>query len=470
MRFSAVAASDWILPGFLALRARPLAARLDGALLSADERGAAGRMSLIAFAVRVLGAAIAFFSQVLLARWMGGFDYGIFVLVWTAVVLAGNLSCLGFSNATVRFIPEYLEKGDRPGLAGLLFGSRAVVLASSTLLAGAGMAGVWAFSGSFAAHYAVPFYLGLVCLPMIALSDTLAGMARANSWALLALAPAFLVRPLLLLALMGAALAAGYAPDAQTAIVAAILASWATALMQVVALGPRTAAQTAGAERSYRWREWFAVSLPLFMSAGFFYLMTNADVLLVGYFLEPQDVAVYFATVKTLVLVHFVYFAVRTGVAQRFAQYAHGRNRAGLDAFARETVGWTFWPSLAMGLVVLALGKPMLALFGEGFAAGYPLLFVLVAGVVALASVGPAESLLSMSGHHNACAAIMAVTLALSIALNVLLIPHYGLWGTALSTSFAWAFQAAAMAIAVRRKLGISMFVLVRPARQKGES
>src|SRR5690606_11731195 len=122
---------------------------------------------------------------------------------------------------------------------------------------------------------------------------------------------------------------------------------------------------------------------------------TNADVLMVGLYMTPHDVAVYFATVKTLALVHFVYFAVKAGVAQRYAQFAHGNDMAGLASFARETVAWTFWPSLAMGIVVLVLGLPMLTLFGPGFSDGYPLLFLLTIGVVARASVGPCESLLT---------------------------------------------------------------------------
>ena len=39
-------------------------------------------MSVIAFPIRIVSAVIAFVSQVLLARWMGSFEYGIFVLVW----------------------------------------------------------------------------------------------------------------------------------------------------------------------------------------------------------------------------------------------------------------------------------------------------------------------------------------------------------------------------------------------------
>jgi O-antigen/teichoic acid export membrane protein len=42
---------------------------------------------------------------------MGSFEYGIFVLVWVTMVIAGNVSCLGFHTSVIRFIPEYREKG-----------------------------------------------------------------------------------------------------------------------------------------------------------------------------------------------------------------------------------------------------------------------------------------------------------------------------------------------------------------------
>ena len=108
------------------------------------------------------------------------------------------------------------------------------------------------------------------------------------------------------------------------------------------------------------------MSLPIFLVESFFFLLTNADVLMVGAYMQPDDVAVYFATVKTLALVHFVYFAVKAGVAQRYAAFTHG-DPGRLAAFARETVSWTFWPSLLMAFIVLALGKPMLMLFGPEF-------------------------------------------------------------------------------------------------------
>jgi len=466
LRFSAATTAERLLPERLALRARPLLGRIDELLFRADERGAAGRMSLIAFAIRIVSAAIAFVSQVLLARWMGSFEYGIFVLVWVTMIIAGNLSCLGFHTSVIRFIPEYLEKGMLAELRGVLLTSRLFVLIASTVIAAIGAAAVWLLSERIESYYVVPFILGTICLPMIALSDVLQGISRANSWAIAALSPTYIIRPILILAFMAAALIAGYEPCAENAVIASILATYATTIIQLVRVTARIDLKIPAGPRKTLFRQWFAVSLPIFLVESFFFLLTNADVLMVGAYMEPDDVAVYFATVKTLALVHFVYFAVKAGVAQRYAQFTHG-DREKLAAFARDTVSWTFWPSLLMALAVLALGKPMLMLFGPGFDAGYPLLFLLVAGVVARAAVGPCESLLTMSGNQNVCAFVYALTLAVNVVLSVLLIPTLGLWGAAIATAGAMLFEASALSFTVWRKLGIVMAVFLPTHRGK---
>jgi hypothetical protein len=43
----------------------------------------ARRLAGAAFLIRVVSALIAFLSQILLARWMGGFEFGIYIYAWT---------------------------------------------------------------------------------------------------------------------------------------------------------------------------------------------------------------------------------------------------------------------------------------------------------------------------------------------------------------------------------------------------
>ena len=460
MRFSAATTADRLLPPGLAERARPLTERVDELLSSSDDRAEAGRVSIIAFAIRIFSALIAFVSQVLLARWMGAFEYGIFVLVWVTMIILGNLSCLGFHTSIIRFIPEYRERGEMNELRGVMLASRLFVLVASTTIALVSACLVYLFADRIEDYYVVPFLIGILCLPMIALSDVVQGISRANAWALSALSPTYIVRPLLILAFMGLALATGSDATAKTALLAAVGATYATTLWQLATVTTRAERNIEKGPRTTDLRGWIAVSLPIFLIEGFGFMLTNADVLMVGIYLSPGDVAIYFAMAKTLALVHFVYFAVKAGVAPRYAQFMHAGAGDKLGAFARETVSWTFWPSLAMAALVLVIGKPMLALFGPGFEAGYPYLFLLVAGVVARASVGPAESLLTMSGNQNVCAVVYGLTLGLNLALNAVLIPKFGLWGAAMSTAVAMMFEAAALSFTAWRRLGIFMFVL----------
>ena len=68
-------------------------------------RDGVGFAALTAFAVRVLSAAIAYLTQVVLARWMGSSEYGIFVWVWVWVLILGGLSGLGLQISLIRFVP-----------------------------------------------------------------------------------------------------------------------------------------------------------------------------------------------------------------------------------------------------------------------------------------------------------------------------------------------------------------------------
>ncbi len=62
---------------------------------SQGEREKTQRNAIVAFGVRCLSAGLLYLSQIVLARWMGGFQYGIYVFVWTWVLILGGLSHLG---------------------------------------------------------------------------------------------------------------------------------------------------------------------------------------------------------------------------------------------------------------------------------------------------------------------------------------------------------------------------------------
>jgi len=307
------------LPETLAGRLIPWLEVADNILTGTDDDAVSRRVALSVFVIRVFSAAIAFLSQVLLARMMGDFEYGIFVAVWVAVVILGTVTCIGFPTAVIRFIAKYQETGDTDLLRGTIIGSVGFSVASSTSIAILGATLLYFFQDQVTNYYVAPIFLAAICLPMLALQEVQDGVCRAFNWPGTALMPTYVIRPLMILAMMLIAVLAGYSASAVTAMTATIIATYFASTGQLIALVRKLKRIVPDGPKSYRPREWALVALPIFLIEGFYVLLTSVDILFVSAYMQPENVAIYFAAVKTLALVHFVYFAVKAAAAHRFS-------------------------------------------------------------------------------------------------------------------------------------------------------
>jgi len=105
----------------------------------------------------------------------------------------------------------------------------------------------------------------------------------------------------------------------------------------------------------------------------------------------------------------------------------------------------------------------LLRLFGREFTSGYYLMFIIAVGLLARASVGPAERLLNMLGERRACALIYGSSFAISLILCVLLIPRFGLAGAAAASSIALVFESASLFVTAKYRLGLHCFIFGGP-------
>jgi len=441
-----------------------MAARLRCLLFDSSEAAVTKRLAGTIFAIRVVSAAMAYLSQILLARWMGGSDYGIYVYVWTWVLLLGSMMDFGISASAQKIIPEYRAHGEHALLRGFLSGSRwmtfLVSAAVSLLLAGVvKLLSLWIDASAI-----WPLYIGCLTLPPFVVANTQDGIARTHDWMRLGLMPQFIIRQSLIIGLTAGAFALGFHLGATLAMAASAAAVWIAMLGQLLVLNRRLGGHIAPGPKAYDFRGWLAISLPILLVEGFYLLLSYTDVLVLQQFRSSQEVGVYFAVVKTLALVSFIHYAMSATTAHRFAEYHAQGDKARLSAYVAHAIKWTFWPSLAATILLLAFGKPLLWLFGAQFVSGYDIMFVAAIGLVVRSAIGPVERLLNMLGHQHICALAYALAFVMNVVLCVALVPRFGGHGAAAATSISLSFETVLLFSIVRRRLGLHVLAFGRRA------
>ena len=205
---------------------------------------------------------------------MGASDYGIYVYVWTWVLLLGSMMDFGISASAQKIIPEYRASGDHALLRGFLSGSRWLTFAVSTLVSLA-LAGIvkllspWIDPGE-----ELPLYIGCMTLPAFVVANTQDGIARSHDWMQLGLMPQFIIRQALIIGITACAFLLGYHLGAVAAMVASAGAVWIAMTGQMVVLnrkladhiepGPRPTTSAAGSRSRCRscWSKVFTCSCP----------------------------------------------------------------------------------------------------------------------------------------------------------------------------------------------------------------
>jgi O-antigen/teichoic acid export membrane protein len=424
-------------------------------LAGSNEASLTRRLAGTIFLIRIASAALAYLSQILLARWMGGSDYGVYVYVWTWVLLLGSMMDFGISASAQKIIPEYRTRGEHALLRGFLSGSRWMTFTLSAigavLLAGVvHLAAPWIDPNSI-----VPLYIGCLTLPAFVVANTQDGIARSHDWMRLGLMPQFIVRQTLIIGITAGAFALGFRLGAAVAMLASAAAVWIAMIGQMIVLNRRLGSHLDAGPSSYDFRGWLAISLPILLVESFYLLLSYTDVLVLQQFRSSEEVGVYFAVVKTLALVSFVHYAMSATTAHRFAEYHSLGDKARLSAYVAHAIRWTFWPSLGATVLLLALGKPLLWLFGPQFVVGYDIMFIAAIGLVVRSAIGPVERLLNMLGHQHICALAYALAFAINVALCIAMVPRFGGHGAAAATSIALTFESVLLFWIVRRRLGL---------------
>ncbi len=429
---------------------------LSGDLLSVLHRAG------LTMIIQVSASALSYGSLVFLARWMGAYEFGIYIFAWSLAQPMAVAAAIGLSQAAVRFVPQYLTRDKLRHLHGLIRRSVIIVFSLGTIIAAGGWVFLEVVDSLLAEYYVMPVRLGLLCIPFLTLIAMISGVSRGFGWVGLTYVPQLLSVPGLLVIGVGVFTLSVGQPTAIVVLLIAIGACATTALVHVNRFRRAVPEKIRSSKPSYATKLWLRVAIPLFLSDGIFLVLWNVDTIMLGSMMGPDEVSIYHASVKTAGLTLIFFNAVTAFATPKFAALMVDGNRESQQQFVRSIAMWMFWPTLAVVMALLVIGPIILGTFGPSFVVGQPALVVLAFSYSVHAATGPTSSYLAVSGNQDSVVAINASAAISNILLNIVLIPMAGVIGAAIASMLSILLFQTWSYLLVRRRLKINSVFFAR--------
>ncbi|ADE13802.1 polysaccharide biosynthesis protein [Nitrosococcus halophilus Nc 4] len=407
------------------MRAQPLIRSLWADLRPGSERGrlvrAAGGSSLI----KLGSVLLAFLASLLYARALGPHDYGLYAYVIAWATMLTIPASLG--------LPRYLVREGARHPANI----RGLLHWSDKRIAWAGAFAALVLASAFfipAAAEARWLFLIAAPLPLLAnLGALRQSLLQAQNrvvqsqWAQLLLAPALMLTALIIILLWSGR----------------ITAMELTALLvgtSVVPLIINHAQLRKTLEDSHQSHQPTPASIRqglTFMWLGMLYLINSrTDLIMLGALQGAESAGVYAVTSRAADLVAFFLAASNTVIAPRIAGLYQRGEHAQLQRLISGAAMGVFLLTLPIALIFALFSHQIITLFyGPAYAAGAVALQILTLGQLFNVLAGPTATILNMTGHEHLSTAGVGISVVINVALNTLLIPHFGVEGAATATA-----------------------------------
>lgn len=406
----------------------------------------------IAFFLKISAAGLSFGLNVVLARTLGAKSSGAFFLVYTIIIIISSIGRIGMENALVRFIASNISANNPKKVLGvyrkaILYSLFTATILSVILYFLAPVISQVVFSKPELTRPLMIMAFAIVPLSLLTLhSNALQGMKKiASSISVLSIFVPFFT------CLSAIIFVPRYGLDAVT--MGYVLSAAITLIIGWVfwqrAIKPF---KTYNAE--FESKELLHSSMPLFTIVIMNLIITWSPMLFLGVWESSENIGIYSAASRTSMLTSFVLVAVNSIAAPKFASLYQKKDMKTLSTVAINSTKIMVLFASPVLLTFILIPEFILSLFGEQFVQGATVLRILAFGQFINVSTGSVGYLLLMSGHERLMRNNLFFSSMLGIALNILLIPRYGIIGGAVASAIILSTQNLIAMGIVWKKLG----------------
>ncbi len=369
----------------------------------------------------------------IVARLLSAEQYGMYNLAVSVTTIAAAVALFGLDTTLTRQIAILKGRRDPVGLWGTLQVGLGLGILFSALLTTTLFALAYPIANTLFHEPRLAPLLQLSCLfiPSLAMGDALAGATRGfKNMRDMVIAQNF-VQPIVRLLLVGGL--ALFRFNVTHAILAYGLADTVATLMLVYYLNRHFPLSRPLRDARRDTREILSFTFPIWLTGMMSTFRGNIQTLLLGSLNTIVNVGI-FAVANQLNLLGSIFHASITTSARPLIAELHDRGDwVMLHRLYQTTTRWVVLLNLPFILLMMLIPAQLLSLFGRSFMDGAAALRILAFVSVVNAGTGMCGAVLEMTGHTTLKLINAIIRLVLSLVLNILLIPRWGLLGAAVT-------------------------------------
>jgi O-antigen/teichoic acid export membrane protein len=126
-----------------------------------------------------------------------------------------------------------------------------------------------------------------------------------------------------------------------------------------------------------------------------------------------------------------------------------------LASLYQDVCSWIFTATLPVFLLTLLLARDIMAVFGDKFVTGWPVLVLIASAQLFNSSVGPTNRVLAMTGNQRVFMLAILGSAIVSLGGSAALVPLYGIIGAGVATAAGVALLSIATVLVVHRLLEV---------------
>jgi O-antigen/teichoic acid export membrane protein len=388
----------------------------------------------VAFAGGMIGRALRYLINVVIARGLGAEALGTFAFGMVVLKLLAVFSRLGFDNAALKYVPRYRDEGSDSYILGLTIVGLGFPMATGIVLGVGVTVGEPLLSPFFNQRLLETLPLFAIGIPL--LSTMFVGMAitRGYDESKYAVYTRDIGQSLTAIVLVAAG---AFILNDFAATVLGYVVSMGVGVALVAWFLRRQEALRFDRRPEFEIREWFTFSVPMLAIAVTQFLTNWTDILMLGAFVSAEEIGWYQAAYQTTLLLLVVLQSANSifpSIASRL--YDRGE-RERLESTYIGMTKWIVYLTALGGVFLILYRSEVLRLFGETAPEAETALVVLAVGQFTVAGVGATGYLLSMSGYERVESVNTFAVVLLNIALNYVLIQQYGIVGAGAATAIS---------------------------------